>query len=151
MTALTYSTVTVSGYNANPPDDDGTEASSNEVEWQKHLDKIGAPLKTAVESTQTNITTVTGALKGAVKGFISGLETSPDSGDANNDVSVAAGAAVDSTGAYYMSLSSAITKRADASWAVGDDQGGDDGAAAAVAHRRIPDERRQPDVVCRNG
>ncbi len=130
MTSLTYSTVTVTGYNSNPPDDDGTQAASNEVEWQKHLDKIGAPLKTAIESTQTNITTLAGGLKGAVKGFLWGLTTSRDGGDVSNDVNVEAGAAVDGTGAVYMNLSSEITKRADASWAVGDDQGGDDGTVA---------------------
>jgi microcystin-dependent protein len=60
---MPYSEVTITGYNANPPEDDGTAASSNEISWQKHLDKIGGPLKTALESTQTNISTAIAALE----------------------------------------------------------------------------------------
>lgn len=52
---MAYAPVTVTGYNATPPEDDGTAVATNEVEWQKHLDKIGAPLKTAIEDTQTAI------------------------------------------------------------------------------------------------
>jgi hypothetical protein len=55
---MAYSEVTVTGFNANPPEDDGTAASTNEISWQKHLDKIGSPLKTAIEATQTNITSL---------------------------------------------------------------------------------------------
>jgi microcystin-dependent protein len=60
---MPYSEVSISGYNANPPEDDGTEATSNEISWQKHLDKIGGPLKTAIETTQTNVTTAIAALE----------------------------------------------------------------------------------------
>ena len=52
-----YTSVSISGYNANPPSDDGTQASQNEVEWAKHKDKLGDPLKTAIESIDTNVTT----------------------------------------------------------------------------------------------
>ena len=45
-----YSSISVTGYNASPPADDASQVDSNKVEWQKHLDKIGAPLKTAVEA-----------------------------------------------------------------------------------------------------
>lgn len=51
-----YTPVTVSNYNSNPPDDNGSEVSSNEVEWAKHKTKIGDPLKTAIESINTNLT-----------------------------------------------------------------------------------------------
>lgn len=50
-----YAGVTVTGYNASPPADDGTQVDSNKLEWQKHLDKIGAPLKTAVEAIDTAV------------------------------------------------------------------------------------------------
>lgn len=52
----TYNEVSIVGYNANPPEDDGTQASSNEVSWAKHKSKLGDPVKTAIEGTQTAIT-----------------------------------------------------------------------------------------------
>jgi hypothetical protein len=50
-----YATEAISGFNASPPPDDGTEVAANEVEWQKHIDKIGAPLKQAVENIDTKL------------------------------------------------------------------------------------------------
>ena len=52
-----YTSVSISGYNANPPSDDGTQASQNEVEWAKHKTKLGDPLKTAIEAIDTNVST----------------------------------------------------------------------------------------------
>lgn len=60
---MPYSEVSITGYNSNPPEDDGTQASSNEVSWAKHKTKIGDPLKTAIETTQTNITTIVTTLE----------------------------------------------------------------------------------------
>jgi len=50
-----YSSVSVSGYNASPPADDGSAVSANQVKWQTHLEKIGGPLKTALEAINTNV------------------------------------------------------------------------------------------------
>lgn len=50
-----YSSVSISGYNANPPSDDAAQVSSNRVQWQKHLDKIGDPLRTALTSVDSNV------------------------------------------------------------------------------------------------
>lgn len=58
----TYTSVSVTGYNASAPPDDGTRSSDNEVAWQKHIDKIGDPLKTALESIDTNISSAIGDL-----------------------------------------------------------------------------------------
>jgi len=55
MTTNPYTTVSVSGYNANPPDDDGSAVASNEIEWDKHKTKLGDPLNTAVTSIDTNV------------------------------------------------------------------------------------------------
>ena len=52
-----YSTVSISSYNASPPSDDGTEDASNQINWVKHKDKLGDPLKTAIESINTNLVT----------------------------------------------------------------------------------------------
>jgi hypothetical protein len=59
-----------------------------------------------------------------VLGWITGLTYANNSGDATNDIDIATGAAIDSTGAYVMRLASALTKRLDASWVVGTNQGG---------------------------
>lgn len=62
-------------------------------------------------------------------GFISGLTYALSVGDAANDITIAPGVAADSTGVYPMVLAAALTKRLDASWAVGDGNGGLDTGA----------------------
>lgn len=52
-----YSTVTVSGYNSSPPADDGTQVASNQVKWSTIKTKLPDPLKTALESVNTNLVT----------------------------------------------------------------------------------------------
>ncbi len=52
-----YTPVTVLNYNLNPPADDGTVVPSNRIDWSKHKTKIGDPLKTAIESIDTGLTT----------------------------------------------------------------------------------------------
>lgn len=59
---------------------------------------------------------------------IYGLTYANNAGDATNDIDIAAGGAMDATGAYSMTLA-AITKRLDAAWAVGTAQGGLDTGA----------------------
>jgi len=44
-------------YNLNPPTDDAANTENNEVEWQKHVDKIGDPLVDFNESTDANANT----------------------------------------------------------------------------------------------
>ena len=64
---------------------------------------------------------------------ISGLIATNNSGDATNDIDVSAGRCVDATGSWVMVLASSITKRLDASWAVGTNQGGLDTGSIANA------------------
>lgn len=52
-----YSNVSISGYNASPPADDGSQVASNQVTWAKHKTKIGDPLKTAIESINSALVT----------------------------------------------------------------------------------------------
>ncbi len=52
-----YTEVSVSGYNASPPPDDGSTGSDNEASWSGIKTKLTDPLKTAIDSTQDNITT----------------------------------------------------------------------------------------------
>jgi hypothetical protein len=64
-----------------------------------------------------------------LKSVIYGLTYANNAGDATNDLDIAAGGAMDSTGAYWMTLSAAITKQLDAAWAVGTNAGGLDTGA----------------------
>ena len=66
-----------------------------------------------------------------MSGQLFGLETSNNVSDATNDIDITAGQAADSTNALLMVLSSALTKRLDAAWAVGTNQGGLDTGSIA--------------------
>ncbi|MDB5531592.1 MAG: hypothetical protein JWR51_4695 [Devosia sp.] len=61
---------------------------------------------------------------GAAPGAITGCTIANNVADATNDIDFAAGTVSDSTAAFYMTLGSTITKRLDATWAVGNNQGG---------------------------
>tara|TARA_R110000824_G_scaffold56012_1_gene153746 strand:- start:579 stop:1211 length:633 start_codon:yes stop_codon:yes gene_type:complete len=50
-----YTPVTITGYNTSPPPDDGSTGTNNQLTWAKHKDKLGDPIKTAVESINTNV------------------------------------------------------------------------------------------------
>jgi hypothetical protein len=68
-------------------------------------------------------------------GFLFGCTLSNAAADAVNDITIAAGKARDATDATNIILASAITKKLDAAWAVGNDQGGlDTGSAANVTY-----------------
>lgn len=61
--------------------------------------------------------------------FISGLTYANNSGDATNDIDVAAGTCRDATDAMDMVLASTVTKQSDVAWAVGTGNGGLDTGA----------------------
>lgn len=77
--------------------------------------------------TFTSLPTSTAATKAALlagdRQQIWGLTYANNGSDATNDIDIAAGGCMDATGAYWIAIS-AITKRLDASWAVGTNQGG---------------------------
>lgn len=50
-----YATVTVSGYNATPPSDDGSVSSTNQVKWSTIKTKLPDPLKTAIEAIDAGL------------------------------------------------------------------------------------------------
>jgi hypothetical protein len=64
-------------------------------------------------------------------GMLYGLTTSNNATDAVNDIDIATGSCVDNTLGELMILASALTKRLDAAWAVGTNQGGLDTGAIA--------------------
>ena len=51
-----YVPPSLTGYNANPPVNDGTEEVANQLDWDKHIDKIGDPLKNYVQAVSGAIT-----------------------------------------------------------------------------------------------
>ena len=57
-------------------------------------------------------------------GGMSGYTLSNNGSDADHDLDVSVGHCWDSTGTYQIALSTAITKKLDATWAAGDDAGG---------------------------
>lgn len=65
------------------------------------------------------------------RGSIDGLTYANAAGDPTNDITVAVGGAMDSTNVKQIVLSAAITKRLDAAWAVGTNQGGLDTGSIA--------------------
>lgn len=62
---------------------------------------------------------------------IQGLTYANNGTDPTNDIDIAVGGAMDSTSARMMVLGSALTKRLDANWAVGTNQGGLDTGSAS--------------------
>lgn len=69
-----------------------------------------------------------------LQGYATGLALTTNATDAANDVDIAVGAAAADTSPYYlMQLTSALTKRIDANWAVGTNQGGLDTGSVQTA------------------
>lgn len=50
-----YTQVSVTGYNSNPPSDDGAQTANNQVRWATQKTKLGDPLKSAIEDINTNV------------------------------------------------------------------------------------------------
>ena len=77
-------------------------------------------------AAQTNL-----GIPASIPGYLWGLTLANNSGDAANDLDIATGVAVDSTNARTITLASGLTKRLDAGWAVGTNQGGLDTGSVA--------------------
>lgn len=60
-----YTSVSVSGYNADAPSDDGSAVASNQLNWSKHVENLGNPLRTAIESVNANALSAFALLFGA--------------------------------------------------------------------------------------
>lgn len=72
-----------------------------------------------------NATATTGiSWQGPFGAYIYGLTYANNVSDATNDIDIATGGAMDATNAWFMPLASSLTKRLDAAWAVGTNQGG---------------------------
>ena len=128
-----YSSVSISGYNANPPSDDGTQASQNEVTWAKIKEKLSDALRTAVESVNTNVNSAFSTLTTNLNtvdarttsfGDIGGLYISNNGTDAEHDVDISIGRCRDAGDTVAISLTSATSKRIDGTWVAGSGNGG---------------------------
>lgn len=57
-----YTSVTISGYLSSPPPDDGSQTAANEIVWQKHVDKIGNPIKNRQDTINSRLVTAFGKM-----------------------------------------------------------------------------------------
>lgn len=60
VSTIVYTSQTISGYNASPPADDGSQVNSNKLEWAKHKTKLGDPIKTLSEAINTQLVSAFG-------------------------------------------------------------------------------------------
>lgn len=65
------------------------------------------------------------------RSYLAGLKLSNNSTDTAHDIDIAVGDAMDSTSAQLLNLTASLTKKIDAAWAVGTNQGGLDGSESA--------------------
>jgi len=73
-----YTTQGITGYDADPPDDDGTESPANKVAWVNHTEKIGDPIVNQVAAIDTKIVTMVDV---ATSGIAGGTYTTVEDDD----------------------------------------------------------------------
>lgn len=82
-----------------------------------------------------DLTAIADAGVSAFSGLLYGLTLSNNVSDATNDIDIAPGVAIDATNAKFIKLAAGLTKRLDAAWAVGTNQGGlDTGSIANTSY-----------------
>jgi hypothetical protein len=114
----------------------GTVNFDGAVDFDSTVDMTGATVTVATAAAADNDTSVASSafVQAAIKLALARMKpiqglTYANGSDATNDVDIAAGNCSDATGAYLMSLEAALTKRSDAAWTVGTNQGGLDTGA----------------------
>lgn len=95
------------------------------------ISSLATNAETIAGSSSSTAVTPAGLLQSMRFGGQNGFTLSNNGSDANNDIDIAVGFSYDSTLVYPLRLSSGLTKRLDASWAVGTNQGGLDTGAKA--------------------
>jgi hypothetical protein len=53
--AAPYTSASISGYNSNPPSDDGSQTEANRLKWSTIKEKLPDPIKTLTETINTNV------------------------------------------------------------------------------------------------
>lgn len=94
------------------------------------FDNNWAGTRSALSGVVASATDIAAAIDAAFaavlfpRSYLSGYGTANNASDATNDIDIAVGSAIDSTNAKNIVLTGALTKRTDAAWAVGTNQGG---------------------------
>lgn len=52
-----YANAVISGFNSNPPPDDGSEVEANEINWAFHVDKLAQPILTLAQTINSRLVT----------------------------------------------------------------------------------------------
>lgn len=63
---MAYTEVTVTGYSASTPSDDGARATTNQISWARIKTGLYDPLKSAIETIDDNVASATAAAEGSV-------------------------------------------------------------------------------------
>lgn len=67
-----FTPVSISGYNANPPADDGSATEANRLYWATVKNKLGDPVKTAYDQQSANLVTAFGKIDAGVTSISTG-------------------------------------------------------------------------------
>lgn len=121
---------------AAPLDDTFTVRDPDDTTKTARLDVVNVPTSTArvIDAEALYQVAESGIGDSGIKilsNYLSGFRTSNNVTDAINDIDIEAGACLDSTNTEVIVLPAGLTKRLDAPWAVGTNQGGLDGGVIA--------------------
>jgi hypothetical protein len=72
---MSYTQVSVAGYNASPPPDDGSTGQNNQVVWSRIKTKLFDPIKTAVASIDDNVSSAITTADTTLSTLQSGVST----------------------------------------------------------------------------
>ena len=101
---------------------DVTYTPADLTDWNGSADP--GDVDQALDQLAERVTDISAPSSAFPPGHLFGLTLSNNAGDATNDIDIAIGNARDSTDAQNIVLAGALTKRLDAAWAVGTNQGG---------------------------
>ena len=108
---------------------DVTYTPADLTDWNGSADP--GDVDQALDQLAERVTDISAPSSAFPPGHLFGLTLSNNAGDATNDIDIAIGNARDSTDAQNIVLAGALTKRLDAAWAVGTNQGGLDTGSIA--------------------
>lgn len=79
--ASPFTAPSISGYNTNPPSDDGSQTEANRGKWATIVSKIGGPLKTYADALNSAVTTAFGKSAGGAGIVTTGITRSGAASD----------------------------------------------------------------------
>jgi hypothetical protein len=79
--AAPYTSVSITGYNSNPPADDGSAVAANQILWSTIKTKLPDPVKTAVESINSGLVSAFGKVIGGAGVTSTGVSYGVQSSD----------------------------------------------------------------------